>query len=107
MTIIKTIIMEVHVQYQKMMTSDSLTQILMKKLEGLEQKYSWLIKANVLFKTENDKTGEGKICEIELSAPGPRIFAKSNTDDFEKSMSKTIDDLKRQLEKRQATFSTH
>ncbi|MBO6532471.1 MAG: HPF/RaiA family ribosome-associated protein [Allomuricauda sp.] len=99
--------MEVHVQYQKMMTSDSLTQILMKKLEGLEQKYSWLIKANVLFKTENDKTGEGKICEIELSAPGPRIFAKSNTDDFEKSMSKTIDDLKRQLEKRQATFSTH
>ncbi|NYJ26814.1 HPF/RaiA family ribosome-associated protein [Flagellimonas sp.] len=79
----------------------------MKKLEGLEQKYSWLIKANVLFKTENDKTGEGKICEIELSAPGPRIFAKSNTDDFEKSMSKTIDDLKRQLEKRQATFSTH
>ncbi|GAB4508058.1 MAG: hypothetical protein Tsb004_05110 [Allomuricauda sp.] len=89
------------------MTSDSLTQILMKKLEGLEQKYSWLIKANVLFKTENDKTGEGKICEIELSAPGPRIFAKSNTDDFEKSMSKTIDDLKRQLEKRQATFSTH
>ena len=99
--------MEVHVQYQKMMTSDSLTQILMKKLEGLEQKYSWLIKANVLFKTENDKTGEGKICEIELSAPGPRIFAKSNTDDFEKSMSKTIDDLKRQLEKRQSTFSTH
>lgn len=99
--------MEVHVQYQKMMTSDSLTKILMKKLEGLEQKYSWLIKANVLFKTENDKTGEGKICEIELSAPGPRIFAKSNTDDFEKSMSKTIDDLKRQLEKRQATFSTH
>ena len=99
--------MEVQVQYQKMMTSDSLTQILMKKLEGLEQKYSWLIKANVLFKTENDKTGEGKICEIELSAPGPRIFAKSNTDDFEKSMSKTIDDLKRQLEKRQATFSTH
>ena len=99
--------MEVHVQYQKMMTSDSLVEILMKKLEGLEQKYSWLIKANVLFKTENDKTGEGKICEIELSAPGPRIFAKSNTDDFEKSMSKTIDDLKRQLEKRQATFSTH
>ena len=99
--------MEVHVQYQKMMTSDALTQLLMRKLEGLEQKYSWLIKANVLFKTENDKTGEGKICEIELSAPGPRIFAKSDTDDFEKSMSKTIDDLKRQLEKRQATFSTH
>ncbi|MBO0331327.1 HPF/RaiA family ribosome-associated protein [[Muricauda] lutisoli] len=99
--------MEVHVQYQKMMTSESLTQLLMKKLEGLENKYSWLIKANVLFKEENYSSGEGKICEIELSAPGPRIFAKSNTDDFEKSMANTIEDLKRQLEKRQATFATH
>ncbi|MCK0160801.1 HPF/RaiA family ribosome-associated protein [Allomuricauda sp. F6463D] len=99
--------MEVQVQYQKMMTSEALTELLMKKMEGLEKKYSWLIKANVLFKTENDRTGEGKICEIELSAPGPRIFAKSDTDDFEKSMSETIEDLSRQLEKRQATFSTH
>ncbi len=99
--------MEVHVQYQKMKTSESLTQLLMKKLEGLENKYSWLIKANVLFKQENDRTGEGKVCEIELSAPGPRIFAKSNTDDFEKSMAATIDDLRRQLEKRQETLSTY
>lgn len=99
--------MEVHVQYQKMMTSEAMTDLLMKKLESLENKYSWLIKANVLFKTENDKSGQGKICEIELSAPGPRIFAKSNSDDFEKSMSNTMEDLRKQLEKRQATFSTH
>ncbi|GLU42797.1 HPF/RaiA family ribosome-associated protein [Allomuricauda sp. NBRC 101325] len=99
--------MEVHVQYQKMMTSEAMTDLLMKKLESLENKYSWLIKANVLFKTENDKSGQGKICEIELSAPGPRIFAKSQTDDFEKSMSNTVEDLRKQLEKRQATFSTH
>ena len=78
--------MEVHVQYQKMMTSESLTQLLMKKLEGLETKYSWLIKANVLFKTENDKSGEGKVCEIELSAPGPRIFAKSSSDEEIRSL---------------------
>lgn len=99
--------MEVHVQYQKMKTSEALTQLLMKKLEGLEKKYSWLIKANVLFKQENDRTGEGKVCEIELSAPGPRIFAKSDTDDFEKSMAETVEDLRRQLEKRQETFSAY
>ena len=99
--------MEVHVQYQKMKTSEALTELLMKKLERLEKKYSWLIKANVLFKQENDKAGEGKVCEIELSAPGPRIFAKSDTDDFEKSMAKTVEDLRRQLEKRQETFATH
>ena len=99
--------MEVHVQYQKMKTSESLTQLLLKKLEGLEKKYSWLIKANVLFKQENDKTGQGKVCEIELSAPGPRIFAKSNTDDFEKSMATTVEELRKQLEKRQETFASH
>ncbi|WP_108424974.1 HPF/RaiA family ribosome-associated protein [Flagellimonas amoyensis] len=99
--------MEIHVQYQKMKTSESLTELLNKKLEGLEKKYSWLIKANVLFKMENDKSGEGKVCEIELSAPGPRIFAKSSTDDFEKSMAETVEELRRQLEKRQATFASH
>ncbi len=99
--------MEIYVQYQKMKTSESLTELLNKKLEGLEKKYSWLIKANVIFKMENDKSGEGKVCEIELSAPGPRIFAKSSTDDFEKSMAETVEELRRQLEKRQATFASH
>lgn len=99
--------MEIHVQYQKMKTSESLTELLNKKLEGLGKKYNWLIKANVLFKMENDKAGEGKVCEIELSAPGPRIFAKSSTDDFEKSMAETVEELRRQLEKRQATFASH
>lgn len=98
--------MEIHVQYQKMKTSESLTALMNKKLEGLEKKYSWLIKANVLFKMENDKSGEGKVCEIELCAPGPRIFAKSSTEDFEKSMAETVEELRRQLEKRQASFSS-
>lgn len=99
--------MEVHVQYQKMKTSEALNELLMKKLDSLEEKYSWLIKANVLFKMENDKKGEDKVCEIELSAPGPRLFAKSRTDDFEKSMAETVDDLRKQLEKRQNTFASH
>lgn len=99
--------MEVQVQYQKMKVSESLTGILMKKLDKLEEKYSWVIKANVLFKLENDKTGDNKVCEIELSAPGPRLFAKSKTNDFEKALAETMDDLRRQLEKRQGTFATH
>ena len=99
--------MEVHVQYQKMKASESLSEILMKKLDKLGEKYSWVIKANVLFKLENDKTGMDKICEIELSAPGPRLFAKARTNDFEKALAETINELKRQLEKRQGTFAAH
>ena len=99
--------MEVLVQYQKMKASESLNELLMKKLDKLGEKYGWVIKANVLFKLENDRTGEDKVCEIELSAPGPRLFAKSKTDDFEKAMAQTVEELKRQLEKRQGTFATH
>ncbi|TXN37135.1 HPF/RaiA family ribosome-associated protein [Flagellimonas hymeniacidonis] len=99
--------MEVNIQYQKMEVSESLNEILMKKLDKLGWKYSWVINANVLFKMENDKTGQDKVCEIELSAPGPRLFAKSRTDNFEKAMVETIGELKRQLEKRQAIFVRH
>ncbi len=99
--------MVVNIQYQKMQTSESLSKLLLKKLDRVGKKYSWLIKANVLFKIENDRTGEDKVCEIELSAPGPRIFAKAKTNDFEKSMAETVDELKRQLEKRQSMFIAH
>lgn len=99
--------MVVNIQYQKMRTSESLSQLLLKKLERLSHKYQWLIKANVLFKEENDKRGAGKVCEIELSAPGPRLFAKADTDNFEKAMAETINELKRQLEKRQEVFARH
>ncbi len=99
--------MVVNIQYQKMKTSESLNQLLLKKLNRVGSKYSWLIKANVLFKIENDRTGEDKVCEIELSAPGPRLFAKSKTNNFEKSMAETVVELKRQLEKRQGMFIAH
>ncbi|MEM8845964.1 MAG: HPF/RaiA family ribosome-associated protein [Bacteroidota bacterium] len=97
--------MVVNIQYQKMSASESLSKLLLKKLDRLGTKYQWVIKANVLFKEENDRTGEGKVCEIELSAPGPRLFAKTNTDNFEKAMAETVNELKRQLEKRQGVFA--
>lgn len=96
--------MEIQVQYQKMKSSEAMTELLTKKLDALQRKYEWLIRANVIFKIENDVKGEDKVCEIELSAPGPRMFAKSKSDDFEKSMAESVDDLKIQLEKRQASF---
>lgn len=96
--------MEIIVQYQKMKTSEAMTELLTKKLDSLQQKYDWLIRADVLFKIEYDSKGEDRVCEIELHVPGHNLFAKSNSDNFEKSMAETVDDLKRQLEKRQASF---
>jgi len=70
----------------------------------LGRKYQFVIRADVSFKLENEPNGKGKICEIRLSAPGPRPFAKSNEDNFEKAAAETLSDLERQLRKRKEKF---
>ena len=97
--------MTINIQYQNMPTSESLNGIVSRNLEKLAHKFQFLIRADVLFKMENDTTGNGKICEVQLSAPGPRIFAKSNENNFEKAAAETLSDLDRQLRKRKEKFS--
>lgn len=92
--------MTIQIQYQHMSTSESLSELVSRNLQKLGNKYQFVFRAQVLFKLENDPTGNGKICEIELSGPGPRLFAKSSEDGFEKATAATLDDLKRQLRKR-------
>jgi putative sigma-54 modulation protein len=87
-----------------MTTSESMSEYVTEKLDLLYEKYDWLIKAEVHFEVEhNDKT-KGKICKIELSAPGPRIFARSNESNYEDSVKRTIKDLEIQLKKRKQNF---
>ena len=67
--------MEIIIQFVKMPTSEHMEAFAIKKLERLTKKYDWIIKANVFYKLEKDPKGKGKICNIELSLPGPRINA--------------------------------
>ncbi|WP_350285341.1 HPF/RaiA family ribosome-associated protein [uncultured Croceitalea sp.] len=97
--------MTIDIQYLKMPSSETLDNIIIKKLNKLSNKYSWLIRADVLIKTENYKGVVNKCCDIELSCPGPKIFAKSIEDDYEKAVVNTINDLTRQLKKRKQQFS--
>lgn len=99
--------MTINIQYVKMLTSESMTEIVTKKLNKLGEKYDWIINANVFFKLENDPTGNGNICEIELSLPGPKIFASSSEKNFELAAKNTISDLIKQLKKRKATFNPY
>lgn len=92
--------MTIEIQYVQIPRSESMDSIVTKKLNKLAQKYDWLIRAQVHFKLENDPAAKGKICEIELSAPGPRLFAKSSSDDFEKSLAETVKELEGQLRKK-------
>ena len=99
--------MEVIVQFVKMPTSETMEAFVIKRLEKLEKKYDWIIKADVFYKLENDPSGKGKICDIRLSLPGPRIHATSDEKSWEAATDKTIKDLEIQLKKRKPTMKTH
>lgn len=97
--------MTINIQYVQMPTSEAMNELITTKLNRLGAKFEWVIRAEVHFKQENDPTGKGKICEMELSAPGPRLFARSNENDFEKAAANTIKDLEKQLNKRKAIMN--
>jgi len=99
--------MTVNFQYVGVDVSDSLSVFTEEKLEKLFNRYEFLISASVHFKKDEKNHTEGKICNIELSLPGPRIFATSNERNFEVSVRETISDLERQLKKRKEVYKTH
>ncbi|HMC02082.1 MAG TPA: ribosome-associated translation inhibitor RaiA [Flavobacteriaceae bacterium] len=99
--------MTINIQYVHMSRSEAMDTYVNKKLEKLGKKYEWVISAEVHFEKENDPSDKGKICKMELSLPGPRIFAVSNETTFENAVKKTISDLEIQLKKRKQTFVRH
>jgi len=99
--------MEVNFQFIGMSTSESMQTYTLNKLESLANKYSDIIHANVFFKVEKSPKDLGKICEIELSLAGPRIFASSNEKNYELAVKHTISDLNKQLKKRKAVLKPY
>lgn len=92
--------MEISIQFVGIPTSDTLETFVRKKLKKLSKKYDWIIRVDVFYKQEKDKKGKGKICEMQLSLYGPRIFAASKEESFEAATDQTIRDLEKQLKKR-------
>ena len=99
--------MEINVQFVKMPTSEHMEAFAIKKLERVGKRYDWIIKADVFYKLEKDPKGKGKTCDIQLSLPGPRIFAASRDESFEAATDETIRDLKKQLKKRKSEMNPH
>ncbi|MBV7267769.1 HPF/RaiA family ribosome-associated protein [Winogradskyella luteola] len=99
--------MTVNFQYVNTDVSDTLSQFATGKLEKLAEKFEFLISAQVYIKHDDKDHDAGKICNIELSLPGPRIFATSNEATYEMAVNETINDLTRQLKKRKEVFKTY
>lgn len=99
--------MTVNFQYVDVDVSETLSNFTKEKLDKLSNRYEFLISATVYFKMDGKDHDLGKICNIELSLPGPRIYATSNEQNFEVAVRETINDLERQLKKRKQVFKTH
>lgn len=96
--------MTINIQYVKMPFSESMTEYMITKLNKLGEKYRWIVNVQVFFKKENNPAGNGKICEIELSMPGPNIFASSRDINFELAAKETALEIGKQLQKRKAVI---
>ncbi len=95
--------MNINFEYDGVKASNRLEILAAKKIEKLFDKYDWIVRADVFFKTENtSEAATGMICNIRLSAPGPRLFAEASFASFEAAIAKSVDDLERQLQKRKA-----
>lgn len=99
--------MTVNFQYVNIDVSDTLSALTQEKLEKLAAKFEFLISAQVYFKHDEKDHDAGKVCNMELSLPGPRIFATSNERNYEMAMVETINDLTRQLKKRKEIYKTY
>lgn len=99
--------MTISIQFVKMPGSEALITYTTKKLQKLGIKYDWIINAEVFFKITKNDSRIVKICEVELSAPGPRIFASASEKNFEIAVKETVSELEKQLKKRKSIMTHH
>lgn len=100
--------MNINFEYDNVNASERLESLATEKINKLVNRYDFLVRADVFFKTENTSSPEtGMICNIRLSAPGPRLFAEASHDTFEAAIKESISDLERQLRKRKEKFKSH
>lgn len=96
--------MRIDFQFVGMPTSEGMETYTKEKLKGLFNKYEDIIGVSVHFKREMNEKVKGRICEMELSLSGPRIFASSNEKNYELAVKHTISDLEKQLKKRKSVL---
>ncbi len=99
--------MNAEIQFVDLDRSESLENHVQEKLNKLGTKYEWVVYAHVFFKKEPHDGLKECVCEIRLSAPGPRIFAQDNQENFEKAVAEVIGKLEVQLSKRKDEMHQH
>ncbi|MFT4805804.1 MAG: putative sigma-54 modulation protein [Psychroserpens sp.] len=99
--------MKINYEYDDVSASESLEAFTEEKLQAVFNRFDFVIRADVFFKTENTSSDQtGMICGIRLSIPGPRLFAESSHDNFRDAVSETVNEITKQLKKRKEQMKT-
>lgn len=100
--------MTINFEYHEVAASPRLEAFVSEKLDKLENKYDFIIGADIYFKKEKSSKPEiGKICNVRIETPGTTIFAEASTASFEASVAKVVDELRTQLQKRKDKLKPH
>ena len=65
----------------------------------LEKFYDKIIDGNITFRVDNADDRINKLAEIKLNIPGKELFAKKQSESFEKAVDEAVEALRRQLKK--------
>lgn len=99
--------MEIIIQSLGFTASDHLKAFIEQELGKLIHKDDLIVRANVtLYKASNSIPGNN-YCEIRLEVPGKDLFAKRNSDVFEKAILDTVEVLQKQLRKMKEKLTDH
>ncbi len=99
--LLKVWYMDINFEYDAVKASQRLEVMAATRINKLVDKYDFIVRADVFFKSENTSDPDtGKICNMRLSIPGPRLFAEASSGSYEASIAEASDDLERQLRKR-------
>lgn len=96
--------MKQNIQFVNTRWNNRIERLTTQKLNGLADKYSWTVGAKVFYKEEKKDQDKGSTCEIQLSYPGPLIYASARAKNYEAALVETIKGLRVQLEKRNAVM---
>ncbi len=100
--------MNINFEYKDVAASKRLEELASEKLEKLENKYDFIVAADVYFKSEKTRGEDtGKVVEIRLNVPGTTLFSSTNNTSFEASIAKAVSEVQVQVKKRKDKMQSH
>ncbi len=100
--------MNINFEYKDVAASKRLEALAIEKLDKLENKYDFIVAADVYFKNENTKgADDGKTVEIRLNVPGATLFSSDHSTSFEASIAKAVNEVGVQAQKKKDKMQAH